>query len=109
MNRFKPQDLGKVTVGEPSPALPIHFSDPNYPVSGKDTLSDTFTFLIAYQVKTYAKTFEQDHVVMKRNIKLLHKKYSYNAIKRAILFACDTSQYPFSTKYLGEILKKWES
>jgi hypothetical protein len=109
MNRFKPQDLGHISIGEPSPALPIHPSDPNYPVSGKDTLSDTFTFLTAYQVRTYGTSFDQKPVIVKRNLKLLHKDYSFNAIKRAIIFACQTSQYPFSTKYLREILDTWKS
>ena len=84
----------------------IHPSHKEYPVP-EGALKETYTWFIAQQVKSYGKSFEQSPTILKRNLKLLNKEYSWSAIKRAIVFACMTSEFPFSTKYLKEILKTW--
>lgn len=90
----------------PKQSTIIHPSSKDYPVPDGG-LKETYTWFVSQQVNAYGKSFEQSPTILKRNLKLLNKKYSWSAIKRAIVFACWTSEFPFSTKYIREILETW--
>lgn len=63
-------------------------------------------FMIALQVRQYGHTIELEDRVLIRNIKLLLKEYDPLLIKRGIKYASQTSDYPFSTKYVKEMIEQ---
>lgn len=81
--------------------LSTHFS----PNCG-DSPTNLKNFMRALQVRQYGCSIELSDRVLIRNIKLLLEEYSPMMVKRGIKFASKVSDYPFSTKFVKEMIEQ---
>ena len=63
-------------------------------------------YMIAIQKKKYDKITEIKSYILTRHCKLLQRKYTHHQIVRGVKLASQLSEYPFSFKFVEEMIQE---
>lgn len=110
--------LGQSFLSESPPDLPgpedwwIRQEDPDSdhfspPIGDKP--ADIVRYMVALQQRKYGETILDKGIgfqILSRQVKLLLREYSPDALKRAIRRCSVWSRYPFSTKMVERLIKR---
>jgi len=73
-----------------------------------DKPKDLVNYMLALQVRQFDKLIDLTYPALVRNMKLLLKEYDAMMIKRAIKYASQVAEHPFSTKFVKEVIEQVE-
>lgn len=105
--RDKKPSFGRVRVhpaGDLSCLLRGDPLSPFFDIRVGDRPADLANLLVAQQKRMYDEIVDLPQPVLIRHMKLLLKEHNPDVIKRAIVYASWTSEYPFTIKYIRECI-----